>query len=89
MKQLESGKPTMLMGVNWIMSNRVPKTATAKRRVALWSKTNIIGAEWEAINGDMWNDTSADNLPYARVRTNIHAVRAQDKGVVVIPCTEV
>lgn len=87
-KQLESGQPTRLMGVNWIMTNRVPKSATGKRLVALWSKTNIIGGEYEAINGDMWNDTSADNLPYARVRCQLDCVRAQDKGVVIIPCTE-
>lgn len=87
-KQLESGKPTMLMGVNWIMTNRVPKSATSKRMVALWSKSNIIGGEWEAINGKMWNDTHADDLPYVRVRTNLDAVRVQDAGVVVIPCTE-
>lgn len=87
-KQLESGKPTMLMGVNWIMSNRVPVDASGKRLVGIWSKANLIGGEYEAINGAMWNDTSADNLPYCRVRTNLDAVRAQDKGVVVIPCTE-
>lgn len=87
-RQLESGKPTMLMGVNWIMTNRVPKNANGKRLVAVWSKMNIIGGEYEGINGDMWNDTSADNTPYARVRANVDAVRAQDAGVVIIPCTE-
>jgi hypothetical protein len=76
------------MGVNWIMTNRVPKNANGKRLVAVWSKMNIIGGEYEGINGDMWNDTSADNTPYARVRANVDAVRAQDAGVVIIPCTE-
>lgn len=92
-KQLEDGKPTKLMGVNWIMSNRVPVGKTGadgagKRLVAIWSKSNLIGGEWEAINGAMWNDGSADNLPVVRVRTNLDAVRAQDAGVVIIPCTE-
>ena len=92
-KQLESGKPTTLMGVNWIMSNRVPvgaadKAGAGKRLVAIWSKMNLIGGEWEPINGTMWNDGSADNLPVVRVRTNIDAVRGEDKGVVIIPCTE-
>lgn len=87
-KQLESGKPTMLMGVNWIMTNRVPRSATGKRMIAIWSKANIIGGEWEPINGKIWNDTHADDLPYARVRTNLDAVRGEDAGVVVIPCTE-
>lgn len=87
-KQLESGKPTTLMGVNWIMSNRVPVSATGKRLVAVWSKSNIIAGEWEPINGAMWNDTHADNLPYCRVRTNLDCTRADDTGVVIIPCTE-
>lgn len=36
----------------------------------------------------MWNDTSADNLPYATVDTYADCVRAEDKGVVVIECKE-
>ncbi len=87
-RQLESGRPTMLMGVNWIMTNRVPKDANGRRLVAVFSKANILGGEYEAINGRMWNDTHSDNLPYCRVRANVDAVRAQDEGVVIIPCTE-
>lgn len=92
-KQLESGKPTMLMGVNWILSNRVPVGATGKpgagkRLVGIWSKSNLVGGEWEALNGHMKNDPHADDLPHVRVRTNLDAVRAEDKGVVIIPCTE-
>lgn len=92
-KQLESGKPTMLMGVNWILSNRVPvgradRPGSNRRLCGIWSKSNLIGGEWEALFGAMWNDTSADNLPYVRVRTNLDAVRAEDKGVVIIPCNE-
>lgn len=91
--QLERGEPTMLMGVNWIMTNRIPvgrpgETGANKRLVAIWSKANLLGGEWEAINGKMWNDTSADDLPYARVRCNLDAVRAEDPAVVIIPCTE-
>jgi hypothetical protein len=91
--QLQSGKPTMLMGVNWIMSNRVPvgKTGAAgagKRLCAIWSKSNLIGGEWWGITGKMWNDTSADDKPFVKVSTNLDAVRAEDKGVVIIPCTE-
>lgn len=87
-KQLESGQPTTLMGVNWIMTNRVPKSATGKRMVAIWSKTNIIGGEYQPLKGDMWNDTSAKNKPYCNVSCHLDCVRAQDEGVVVIPCTE-
>lgn len=91
--QLERGEPTMLMGVNWIMTNRIPvgrpgETGANKRLVAIWSKANLLGGEWEAINGKIWNDTSADDAPFCRVRCNVDAVRGEDKGVVVIPCTE-
>lgn len=93
-EQLKSGKPTMLMGINWILTNRLPMgdssvaAGNGKRLCPIWAKSNIIGAEWQAIQGDMWNDTSAKNLPYVYVSAYLDAVRAQDKGVVVIPCTE-
>ena len=92
-KQLESGKPTMLMGVNWIMSNRAPigrvgASGAGKRLVGIWSKSNLIGGEYAALAGDIWNDTSARNRPYAEVSHHMDAVRAEDKGVVIIPCTE-
>lgn len=92
-EQLKSGKPTMLMGITWILTNRLPVGLTGapgagKRLIPIWAKSNIIVGEWQATQGDMWNDTSAKNLPYAYVSTYLDAVRAQDKGVVVIPCTE-
>lgn len=92
-EQLKSGKPTSLMGINWILTNRLPIGAAGapgvgKRLVPIWPKSNIIVGEWQAVQGDMWNDTSAKNLPYAYVSTYLDAVRAQDAGVVVIPCTE-
>lgn len=86
-QQLIDGKPTMLMGMNWIYSNRLPKIGTT-RYCPVWSKNNIIAGVWEALQGDMWNDTSAKNLPYARVWARIEATRAQDKGVVIIECLE-
>lgn len=86
-KQLEDGKPTMLMGLNWIFTNRLPKVGTT-RYCPVWSKNNIAVGVWEALQGDIWNDTSAKNLPYARVWARLDAVRAQDKGVVIIECNE-
>ena len=85
--QLQSGKPTPLLGLNWIMTNRLPVKSGA-RLCPIWSKANIVGAEWEAVNGQMWNDSHADNVPYMRVRTMIDFVRAEDDGVQVIECTE-
>lgn len=91
--QLRSGKPSPLMGVTWIMSNRVPvgKTGASgagKRLVAIWAKSNLIGGEYEPLSGDIWNDTSSRNRPYVEVSAHMDAVRAEDKGVVIIPCTE-
>jgi len=86
-QQLIDGKPTMLLGVNWIYSNRLPKTANT-RHCPFWSKKNIVAGVWEPLQGDLWNDTSAKNLPYARVWARLDVGRAQDKGVVIIECNE-
>lgn len=86
-EQLKSGKPTMLMGITWLLTNRLPKVSTT-RSCAIWAKSNIIVGEWEPISGDMWNDTSAKKLPYIYTSARIDAVRVEDKGVVAIECTE-
>lgn len=86
-QQLIDGKPTMLMGLNWIFTNRLPKVGNT-RYCPVWSKANIAVGVWEPLQGDMWNDTSAKNLPYARVWARLDAVRAQDKGVVIVECDE-
>jgi hypothetical protein len=86
-EQLKSGVPTKLLGMTWIVTNRLPKTAST-RSCAIWAKNNIIVGEWEAINGAMWNDTSAKNLPYIYTSCRIDAVRVEDKGVVQIDCVE-
>lgn len=88
-EQLRSGKPTPLMGVNWILTNRLPlKAIGGPRFCPIWAKSNIIAGVWQGIEGRMWNDTSAKNLPYAHVGAYVDCVRAEDKGVVVIECTE-
>lgn len=89
-QQMRDGKPTTLLGVTWIFTNRLPlKQGTTNIRLCpIWAKSNIIYAEWQGIQGRMWNDTSAKNLPYALVDTYADCVRAQDKGVVVIECKE-
>ena len=86
-EQLKSGKPTQLLGMTWIVTNRLPKAATI-RSCAIWAKNNIIVGEWEPIQGDMWNDTAAKNLPYIYCSCRIDAVRVEDKGVVQIDCVE-
>ena len=83
-QQIKDGKPTTLMGITWIFSNRVPKDASGNWQCPVWAKSNIVEGVWQDIEGDIWNDTSADNKPYCRVRTRADVVRLQDKGVIVI-----
>lgn len=87
-EQLRTGKPTVLMGVNWVMTNRLPVNAAASRLCPIWSKKNIVRAAWQDVQGSMWNDTHAKNLPYAHVDAFIDCVRVQDEGVIVIECKE-
>lgn len=89
-EQLMSGKPTVLLGLTWVMTNRLPmKTGTTDVRLCpIWSKANIARGIWQDVKGDMWNDTSAKNKPYVHVSAYIDSVRLQDKGVVVLECKE-
>lgn len=86
-EQLKSGVPTQLLGITWIVTNRLPKAGNI-RTCAIWSKANIIVGEWQGIQGQMWNDTHAKNLPYIYTSCLIDAVRVEDKGVVAIECQE-
>lgn len=86
-EQLKSGKPTMLMGINWIVSNRVPKDVSGNWLVPVWSKRNIVEGIWEPLQGDMWNLPSAMNLPYVYAWMRSDVTRVQDKGVIAITCT--
>lgn len=88
-EQLKSGKATSILGVTWIVTNRLPLKAPGGPRLCpIWSKSNIILGRWQGIEGHMWNDTHAKNLPYVLVDAYYDAGRAQDAGVVVIECTE-
>lgn len=86
--QLRSGKPTMLMGINWIATNRLPKDSNGNRLCPVWSKRNVVVGMWQDVRGDMWNDTSAKNLPYIYTSAYVDAVRVEDGGVRVIRCAE-
>lgn len=86
--QIKEGKPTKLMGINWRFMNRLPKDGAGSRLCPVWAKRNIIAGFWEQIHGAMWNDTHADNLPYAKVSARLDCVRAEDSGVIVIECKE-
>lgn len=89
LEQIRTGRPTTLMGITWIQTNRVPhKTKTGPRLCPVFSKRNIVAGVWQGIQGAMWNDPHAKNLPYMLVTANLDCVRAEDKGVVVIECAE-
>lgn len=87
-EQLREGKPTRLMGIEWVMTNRLPVNDAERRLLPMWTKNNIERGIWQDVNGAIWNDTSADNLPYARVRAYIDCVRIEDIGVIAIECVE-
>ncbi len=89
-EQLRAGKPTMLMGLTWVRTNRLPhKDGTTDVRLCpIWAKSNISRGIWQDVKGDMWNDSHARNLPYVHVGAYIDCVRLQDKGVVVLECKE-
>lgn len=86
-QQLQSGKPTTLMGMNWIVTNRLPKVG-ANRLCPVWTKRNIVLGVWQDLTGGMWNDTHAKNAPYVHVGAFVDCVRVQDAGVRVIECAE-
>ncbi|GHF33289.1 phage capsid protein [Seohaeicola zhoushanensis] len=88
LQQIESGKPTTLLGITWIFTNRLPTDANGYRLCPIWTKENVIVGEWQGINGRIWNDTSKRNLPQIMVDAYLDATRIEDIGVRVIRCEE-
>lgn len=87
-ENIRSGKPGMLLGINWLFSNRVPKDSNGNRLIPLWDKENILAGMWQDLQGDMWNDSSAKNLPYIYNDAYVDAGRIEDGGVRIIRCAE-
>lgn len=85
-EQLRTGKPTPLLGINWILTNRLPVNATGQRLIPIWSKKNVVAGFWQDVEGRIWNDTSKQNLPYIYTSAYVDCVRIQDGGVRVIEC---
>jgi len=88
LEQLRTGKPTQLMGFEWIMTNRLPTDTSGNRLIPVWSKKNIVLGFWQDVQGSIWNDTHAKNLPYYYTSAYADCVRIEDKGVRVIRCVE-
>jgi hypothetical protein len=88
-EQLREGKATRLMGVNWIITNRLPVNAAGTQRLCpFWTKKNIQMGIWQDVTGEVWNDTSAKNKPFAYVSAYVDCVRIEDRGVIAIECQE-
>lgn len=86
--QLKTGKPTTLVGITWIVTNRAYKTTGNVRWCPIWSKRNILMGVWQDIKGDLWEDTGANKTPYGRVNAFVDVARIEDEGVQVIECQE-
>ncbi len=87
-EQLRDGKPTRLMGVTWVFTNRLPVNSAEHRLLPMWTRRNIERGIWQDVRGALWNDTSAKNLPYAYVSAFVDCVRIEDIGVIAIECVE-
>ncbi|AUC52297.1 hypothetical protein CDO87_03430 [Sagittula sp. P11] len=87
-KNIEDGKPGKLLGINWLFSNRVAKDPNGYRLCPVWTKANVVAGFWQDVQGNMWNDTSAKNLPYVHVDAYPACGRIEDKGVRVLRCAE-
>lgn len=87
-ENIRQGKPGMLLGVTWMFTNRLPVDADGYRLVPIWTKANVVAGFWQDVQGAMWNDTNAKNLPYIYVDAYPTAGRIEDKGVRVIRCAE-
>ncbi|MEO1637773.1 MAG: phage capsid protein [Pseudomonadota bacterium] len=88
LKQIETGKPTTLLGITWIFTNRLPYNADGQRLLPMWTKDNIVCGMWQDVQGRIWNDGSAKNLPYIYADAYPDAVRIEDIGVRIIECVE-
>lgn len=86
--QLQNGDPTTLLGITWLVTNRLPVDGNGDRMCPIWTKNNILGGIWQDTLGEMWNDGSAKNTPYAHVGAFVDYVRGEDDGVQVIACKE-
>lgn len=87
-ENIKKGQPGELLGINWIFTNRLPVDTNGYRLIPLWSKANIICGMWQDVEGQIFNDSSARNLPRVLVDAYPTAGRVEDGGVRVIRCAE-
>lgn len=85
---IREGKPGRLLGINWRFTNRLPYDSDGNRLCPLWFPGNIVVGEWQGIEGQIFNDSSAKNLPRMLIDAYPAAGRVEDGGVRVIRCAE-
>jgi len=82
-----SGKVKRLMGFDFVEINRLPKVGTT-RSCPVWLKNKIKLGIYQDVRPRMWNDTSAENLPYIHVDAVMDATRTEDLGVHIVEALE-
>ena len=87
-ENIREGKPGRLLGINWLFSNRLPYDTNGLRLCPIWTKNNIVAGMWQDVEGEIWNDGSAKNLPYIYASAYPTAGRVEDAGVRIIRCAE-
>lgn len=87
-ENIREGKPGRLLGINWMFSNRLPVDSNGYRLIPIWTKQNVVAGFWQDVEGQLFNDPHAKNLPYAYVDAYPTAGRIEDKGVRIIRCQE-
>ncbi len=85
--QLVDGKVTRFMRMNFTEINRLPIAGTTRSCVA-WMPSNIVLGVHQDVDGDVWNDTHAGNMPYMEASGRFDCTRKQDSGVIQVECTE-
>ena len=87
--QLQTGKPTVLLGITWKRTNRLAIDSSGNRLLPLYSKENIAAVFWQDIMGSIRNRTDKrGNPPYVEIDAFPTCTRIEDDGVAVIPCVE-
>lgn len=87
---LESGRVKRFLGINFILTNRLPTNASSHRRVPLWTRKGMAFCTWD---GGMKTDVSQRKdkrgLPWqCYAHGTFGAVRRDNDRVAEIPCAE-
>lgn len=87
---LRTGMLKNFYGIDLVIINRLPlKAGTSNVRICpSWMPDNVVLGVWQDVKANIWNDTSKRNIPTMEVSALVNATRKQEKGVVLVECTE-